>query len=960
LVKHLKLCVKCLKLLVLTAVLVILGVGFWLHSAEHPLGWAKPWIVATLNPKTSPFTVAVGDVSLDWRDMSALGKLRISKMTISKRDGPMFAQLPEMYVTIDPLGFLPGHHLLHRIFLHRPKLFMMRNSTGSIQLGLEDADTPEPLAALFTTVTGDQDANPSGRGALPFREFIIDNATLTFTDEASGAKLVSTPVALRLARESGRYDAALSMPFSYEDTQGKVTATLRTAKRGDEDLLNVQVANAPATLFCVFGLCPDRVEASGAVDGIVGLRLAGDGTLLGVRANVSTKQTEITAPDWFEKPLKLGPSTIAAHSDLASHTITLSSMQLQLEDTTATAHGTAHHGLEGWTVEADGEAGALDITKVYKYWPLFMAPDSRAWVTGKLKSGHAAKGTLHLDLKPEDFTAPNISDKALDAYADARDITFEYLPGFPLIEHMNGDVHFTGGTVKVDGSGGTLLKGTTISKATLWCPDLNNLHNPMEASATVSGPASDVATLLQQPILTFDDAAKLDPAKITGAVDATIGLKFNAFSGNTKDIDPNVIHLEAVDYDIAATLKDIAQLGLFGSYDAKAINGTFKATNNSLAFDGSVALGDTGVSDVKLFQPEGKPLTVSVKSRAGQTGKASNNFSLTYATGADGPNIAVSGQRLDASASYGTGDHQLLKNFPALHLRVNLEELLLASGMPFTQVAGTLDCGAARCDGAHFTAAVGPPGKQQPVRADITHSAGARQFALTANNAGSFLKALNITDRMIDGKLILRGPYDDNKNPPQLNAHLLIRDFTVQNSQILGRIFSIGSLTGLTNALTGSGIAFDKMIGDITSRAGLITVDKGRANGTAMGITVGGTVDTTTTKLNLKGVVVPAYALNSLLGKIPLIGALAGGEGEGLIAFNYSVRGTYEQPDVSVNPLSGLTPGFLRGIFGIFDQPDKPEPDHNADEPPAAPKPLQNLQPAPPALATPIPNNGRH
>ena len=89
-----------------------------------------------------------------------------------------------------------------------------------------------------------------------------------------------------------------------------------------------------------------------------------------------------------------------------------------------------------------------------------------------------------------------------------------------------------------------------------------------------------------------------------------------------------------------------------------------------------------------------------------------------------------------------------------------------------------------------------------------------------------------------------------------------------------------------------------------------------------MGITVGGTVDTNTTKLNLKGVVVPAYALNSFIGKIPVIGMLAGGEGEGLIAFNYSVNGTYASPDVSVNPLSGLTPGFLRGIFGVFDQPD--------------------------------------
>ena len=49
-----------------------------------------------------------------------------------------------------------------------------------------------------------------------------------------------------------------------------------------------------------------------------------------------------------------------------------------------------------------------------------------------------------------------------------------------------------------------------------------------------------------------------------------------------------------------------------------------------------------------------------------------------------------------------------------------------------------------------------------------------------------------------------------------------------------------------------------------------------------------------------------------------------GGEGEGLIAFNYAVKGSYDDPKVSVNPLSALTPGFLRGIFNAGEA-KKPE-----------------------------------
>jgi len=40
-----------------------------------------------------------------------------------------------------------------------------------------------------------------------------------------------------------------------------------------------------------------------------------------------------------------------------------------------------------------------------------------------------------------------------------------------------------------------------------------------------------------------------------------------------------------------------------------------------------------------------------------------------------------------------------------------------------------------------------------------------------------------------------------------------------------------------------------------------------------------------------------------------------GGEGKGLFAFTYSVKGALDDPEINVNPLSVLTPGFLRWIF---------------------------------------------
>ena len=65
---------------------------------------------------------------------------------------------------------------------------------------------------------------------------------------------------------------------------------------------------------------------------------------------------------------------------------------------------------------------------------------------------------------------------------------------------------------------------------------------------------------------------------------------------------------------------------------------------------------------------------------------------------------------------------------------------------------------------------------------------------------------------------------------------------------------------------------------------------------------------------------VPAYALNSILGNIPIVGdILTGGSGSGIFAVTYHLSGPIGDPKVDLNPLSALTPGVLRNIFGIFD-----------------------------------------
>ena len=77
--------------------------------------------------------------------------------------------------------------------------------------------------------------------------------------------------------------------------------------------------------------------------------------------------------------------------------------------------------------------------------------------------------------------------------------------------------------------------------------------------------------------------------------------------------------------------------------------------------------------------------------------------------------------------------------------------------------------------------------------------------------------------------------------------------------------------------------------------------------------------------MDFGGTVVPAYGINSLISRVPLVGrVLTGRKGEGIFGFSYRVGGPSDDLSVLVNPLSILTPGIFRRIFeiGIGELPD--------------------------------------
>ena len=192
-----------------------------------------------------------------------------------------------------------------------------------------------------------------------------------------------------------------------------------------------------------------------------------------------------------------------------------------------------------------------------------------------------------------------------------------------------------------------------------------------------------------------------------------------------------------------------------------------------------------------------------------------------------------------------------------------------------------------------------------------------RDLQLNAADAGALLEAFDVLRQVQGGKLVVNGRWSGNAPGTALVGTAEMSDFTIQEAAGIGKLLQALTVYGVLDAVRGPGLSFSRMVAPFTLTPRALTLQEARAFSPSLGVTAKGTILRREGMLDLEGTIVPAYALNSLLGQIPLLGRLFSPEqGGGLFAATWRMRGPMEDPAVSVNPLAALTPGFLRRIFG--------------------------------------------
>ena len=250
---------------------------------------------------------------------------------------------------------------------------------------------------------------------------------------------------------------------------------------------------------------------------------------------------------------------------------------------------------------------------------------------------------------------------------------------------------------------------------------------------------------------------------------------------------------------------------------------------------------------------------------------------------------------------------------PALSINGAFDRIRINDGPPTTDGRLLLSRDAARWRQVQIDTVF--PGTEKASSFKLESGDAGDALSLYTADAGSFVQALRISDAISGGEIEARAIRTGADAP--WNGAAEMKRFRIAGASTLARILTLASLTGISDVVSGKeGISFDRMVMPFRFGDSVATIADLRAVGSELGITASGQIDLKKDMIEIRGTIVPAYTINSLIGKIPVIGPLiTGGKGGGIFAASYEITGPVDDPKTSVNPLSTLAPGFLRKLL---------------------------------------------
>jgi hypothetical protein len=255
---------------------------------------------------------------------------------------------------------------------------------------------------------------------------------------------------------------------------------------------------------------------------------------------------------------------------------------------------------------------------------------------------------------------------------------------------------------------------------------------------------------------------------------------------------------------------------------------------------------------------------------------------------------------------------------PPISINARFKEIYIGALPPITDTVLTLRHDGRLLNDIQLTGHIG----DEPITIGYAVTDDATRFEILSENAGRVLRGFDIIDSIEGGQLAVAGITTGQSDSEQTLIDLSIQEFGLTDAPLLAQLLNAAFLPGLVDTLRGRGIRFESLNAKINVTRERAEIMDALAFGSSLGISASGGIDRLARTIDLNGMLVPAYGLSRLIDQIPILGhILTGGEKEGLLAAEYLVRGSLDNPTVTVNPLTAFAPGFLRALVKTTNLP---------------------------------------
>ncbi len=868
-------------------------------------------------------------------------------------------------MNVSPLALITGQAAIDAITIENVKLVAQRDEKGRYRFGLANPNKPAkaaPRAPVRPFAVLDRINN-----------LHIDNASFVLEDLATRQSETIANLSINL-RKDAAFGQSLITATARESKDSVVPSLdfVLTTTKTEKDAEIIMYLNKldMARLTPFVPAWNKRIAvAEGAFTGEIRLHYnKGKETITNYKVELDATQGRFQLADIMLRPIVYDAINIAFTEKGLSILGTVEGSGFNVQA------GLRDNAAGGYDIVAD--IPSLDLKQIDGIWKPGRESVAQEWVTEKLKNGRIknvhVKGFWHKDVAGK-WT---MSDLAADFAVE--DMWVLYKHDLAPAENLFATGHYENDKLSLKMERGT-VSGMNILEGELHFADLTVAgKGDCKGLLRLSGSLQSVLSYLDNPIIRYKERVALDLSKASGNVTMSLGLDFpttkTAKTEHIKvDVDAVMRNANLPDVVSGITLTG-GPLALKGSPDKILLRGdvrlneapsfltyeTYFSKENApfvqkLDLKGNLTqatLEEFGMADwvrgmqsssryaVSYEQPlqgvaavkaslsgpslsvqnatialNNKNAFVSAKLDGLVMGASKGDMNITR-NKVGGYNIGFTGSTFDARPVLKSSPKKKKEKSPA-----NLSASVSATKL-ITSDNGALDgvkiAYASNKNGD--TSKLSLTGKAGGKPVTINFNEGARGDTLRVDilDAGAFLKIMDVADGVKGGEINIEA--SPNGAYGSMKGRARIRNFTARDIPLLGRLINALSLPGLFQLFTSQGIYFDRLRTDFTWEKtkgdSILRLKNGASRGSSLGLTFEGSYNQTRKSLDMKGKVVPLSEINNIVKSIPLLGPLiSGGRNGALVAANYTMKGSPDDPRVFINPLSILTPGLLRTIL---------------------------------------------